>query len=270
MKKSFFQRGRGIGRGVRLLSPGVIQGAVLIGVTIVVLFAVRIVFPNALSGMVAPLWQAGSNGAESAGTLTGFFTGTQALVRERDRLAQENASLKAEHHILVSKDQDLLRLLGGRTETPPAIVAGVLARPPVSPYDVLVVDRGTKDDVSVGAHVFGNGGTPLGTVASASDHASRILLYSAPGISTSAWVGATRVPITLVGQGSGAFYALVPRDAQVTEGDEISVAGPGALPVGTVFEVERDPSATKIRVRIKPIAQPFSTTWVTIARGLSI
>lgn len=259
-----------MGRGVRLLSPGVVRSALIVGVTFLLLLVMRTAFPDVFSTVLKPFGQIGESGTHSAGTITGFFAGTQELVREREHLMEENTALKAQNTLLIAKDQDLLRLLGTRTEVSSEIVAGVLARPPVSPYDVLVVDRGTKDDVSVGARVFGNGGTPLGTVASASDHAARVLLYSAPGNQTNAWVGATRVPITLVGQGSGAFYALVPRDASVVEGDEILVAGPGALPVGTVSQVEHDPSATKVRVRIRPIAQPFSTTWVTIARGLSI
>lgn len=265
MKTSSFQRGRGFGRGVRYASPqGLRAGAIAVAV-LVILGGLRLVFPDAFSALLTPLWRAGNAvSASVAGTGT-FFTSKDTLTREQTRLQAENDALKAQNAVLVARTHDLAKLLGTRTEVNASILAGVLARPPVSPYDVLVIDRGTGEGVASGAHVFGNGGTPLGTVGVASEHSSRVLLYSAPGRETTAWVGEARVPVTLMGQGSGAFTARVARDAVVVVGDQVYVEGPGALPVGSITEVQSDPSAPKSTLRIRPVTNIFSVTWVTVS-----
>jgi len=265
MKKSSFQRARGFGRSVRYTSPASLRvGAIAIAV-LIVLGTLRTVFPDAFTSLFSPFWNAGSAASASVGNVGTFFADKDRLARERERLQVENDGLKAQNAQLAARAQDLTRLLGTRTESVPAILAGVLARPPVSPYDVLVIDRGTSEGVASGAQVFGNGGTPLGTVCVASEHSSRVLLYSAPGRETTAWVGQSRVPVVLIGQGSGAFTARVPRDAAVVVGDEVYVEGPGALPVGNIIAVESDPSAPKSTLRIRPVANLFSVTWVTVS-----
>jgi cell shape-determining protein MreC len=233
---------------------------------LVVLGAVRLVLPDAFTMFASPLWRTGAQGAASLGVADGFLIRTQDALRERDTLRAENQKLQEENTILVARSQDLQRVLGSRTSPAPGVVAGVLARPPVSPYDVLVLDQGSEDRVLVGAMVYGAGGTPLGTIASTGAHSSRALFYSAPGRETLAWVGSMRTPLTLAGQGSGAFYALISREAKVSVGDEVYVSGPGALPVGTVSSIDTDPAASKVKIHIRPLTNPFSITWVTISR----
>ncbi len=270
MKKSSFQRANRFGRSVRYTSPaGLRVGAIAIAVLLVV-WGLRAVFPDAFTALLTPLWRTGSAVSAGVGNAGTFFDSKDTLVRERAKLQQENEGLRAQNEALLARTQDLTKLLGTRTEALPGVLAGVLARPPVSPYDVLVIDRGTDEGVATGAHVYGNGGTPLGTVGVASEHSSRVLLYSAPGRESSAWVGQARVPVTLLGQGSGAFSAQVPRDAVVLVGDEVYIEGPGALPVGRIIEVISDPSAPKSTLRIKPITNIFSTTWVTVSTSAAL
>ena len=265
MKKSSFLRGKGLSRGVRILNPDSLRGGAIVVGIVLILIIVRVAFPDTLASLFTPLWRAGEQATASVGKVEDFFTSKESLANERDQLARENMALKNENVILAARTQDLVALLGVRTEAGDDILASVLARPPISPYDVLVIDRGTEHKVLSGALVFGNGGVPLGTIAATTDRTARVLLYSAPGRETSAWVGATRIPLTLKGEGSGAFSALIPRDASVLVGDEIYVAGEGARPVGTVTWVQTDPSATKAIVHIRPVVNPFSITWVTIS-----
>ncbi len=233
---------------------------------IVVLVVVRVAFPNVFVALFAPLWKTGDVAAASVGGVGTFFSDKHKLVHERDTLQREQAALVAENDALQARIADLTALLGTRTESDGGVLAGVLARPPVSPYDVLVVDRGELDGVLPGSLVYGAGGVPLGTVAATTARASRVLLYSSPGKETAAWVGDTRIPLAIVGEGSGAFYSKVSRDAGVLVGMPVYVAGPGALPIGEVLAVEANPAATEVRVRIRPATNPFSITWVTISQ----
>jgi cell shape-determining protein MreC len=182
-----------------------------------------------------------------------------------DQLAQEHAALRAENATLVAKVADLTALLGTRTEPFEGILAGVLARPPVSPYDTLLVDQGSDDGVGLGARVYGPGGTPIGAVTEVLRRSAQVTLYSTRGSLQYGWAGANRTPVELSGAGSGGFFATAPRDAGLVPGDGVYLAHGGALPIGVVVELTTDPSAPLTEVHVRPFTNPFSLTWVTIA-----
>lgn len=259
-----------MGRGVRLFTPWNLRIGGTALLVVLAILVVRVFFPGFLITLLTPVWRMGAQGTASIGAVGTFFTDKSELASERDQVQSENAGLTLENSMLREQVADLTALLGSRREGEPGIVAGVLARPPVSPYDVLVVDTGTENGVKVGALVFGNGGIPLGTVASVNQRSARILLYSAPGRETAAWVGEKRIAATLTGVGSGAFTMRVAREAGVLVGDAVLIAGPGALPIGTVLSVEDDPSAPRTRIRIRPLTNPFSVTWVSIAPSTAL
>ncbi|MES2994993.1 MAG: rod shape-determining protein MreC [Patescibacteria group bacterium] len=241
------------------LTIGIVLGVV------VLLFILRTVFPGVLTALAAPFWSAGNALTGGAGDFASIFGDKAILTQERDTLARENASLREQNAVLTARVADLTQLLGGRPEASNSILAGVMARPPVSPYDTLVLDAGERAGVRIGASVQGAGGIPLGTIESLADNSSRVLLYSAPGRVTQGWVGENRAPISLEGAGAGAFRTSVPRENAVVVGESVYVAGPGALPIGTVVRVETDPSSPRAVVHIKPVAHLFSTTWVTVS-----
>lgn len=238
--------------------------AALLALAICVLALLRLFAPGALTAAAAPLWRAGS-------ALTSFVGAHEpgesraALRAARDELAAQNASLTAKNAVLAAQVADLTNLLGGRTEPEKGIVAGVVARPPVAPYDVLIIDQGAQAGIREGALVHGPGGTPIGTVGVADETQSRITLYSTRGIMTPGWLGDNRIPLSLTGAGAGAFEASVPQDAGAQVGDGVYIAAGGAYPVGTVVKVESDPSSPSVRLIVRPYTNPFSLTWVTVA-----
>ena len=68
-----------------------------------------------------------------------------------------------------------------------------------------------------------------------------------------------------MGEGAGSMSAVVAREAGILVGDPVYVTGPGAVAIGTVLSVGNDPSSPRSRVEIRPLANPFSIPWVTIA-----
>lgn len=210
------------------------------------------------------MWRAGS-ALTSAVAVHVPSESRAALRAARDELEAQNAALTAQNAVLAAQVSDLTNLLGMRTEPEKGTVAGVVARPPVAPYDVLIVDQGTAAGVQEGALVSGPGGTPVGTIGTVGERQSRVTLYSTRGIKTAGWAGENRIPVTLIGAGAGAFTASVPREAGVQVGDGVYVAAGGAYPVGTVVNVESDPSSPSVSLVVRPYTNPFSLTWVTIA-----
>lgn len=264
MKRSSFRRRNALlsGRGTAAVAATACLAALII---LVSSFA-----PGFLPALVSPLWRAGDAATASVHNASAELSSKGALMRERDEALAERDALTLRNAALAAEVADLARLVGSRTEPGARILAGVLARPPVSPYDVLVVDQGSDAGVVAGALAYGAGGTPIGTVASMTGASARILLFSAPGRQTAAWAGEARVAVMLRGQGSGAFTAVVPRDAGLHEGDSIYVAGPGALPIGTIVRVADDPSSPESSVTIRPLTNPFSITWVELSRGAGL
>jgi cell shape-determining protein MreC len=254
----------------RSLIPGTpavfATGGLILFILIMVL--VRVFAPNAFTVVVTPFWRAGSALSASVGVNTASWGSKEALVRERDALAAQNAQLTSENQVLAAKAQDLQQLLGTRTQTGQGILAGVLARPPVAPYDVLIVDQGSISHVTLGAVAYGPGGTPIGTVGSVTNQTARITLFSNPGLETAGWVGDARIPVTIRGAGSGAFTATLPKAAGIIAGQGVYAAGPGAVPVGVVTRIQSDPSSPNVILDIHPYLNPFSLTWVTIGPAL--
>lgn len=259
-KRSFLRRNALLGN-MPLLGPAALALVALVAVA----GGLRAFFPDALTRAASPFWNAGSGLSAAAADAGAYLAGPATLRRERDAARAEAAALAAKQATLAGRVADLQALLGTRTEPIPGIVAGVLARPPVSPYDALVVDQGTEAGVAAGSAVFGAGGMPVGTVESVTARSARVSLYSTPARETEGWVGDARIPVTLVGGGSGALNAEAARDAGIKEGDLVFVPGPGAVALGVVTAVGSDPSAPRAPLSIRPFANPFSMTWVTIA-----
>lgn len=245
----------------RLYAAGVTGGLLLI------ILAARVFVPGLLTSMLAPLWGAGASATAGVASAGSVFGSKATLMRERDRAIAERDALANQNAALQAQVRDVTRLVGDRTEPAGRILAGVLARPPVSPYDVLVVDQGADQGAKVGALAYAAGGVPVGTVASVTGSSARVLLFSSPGRETAAWAGTRNVAITLKGQGSGAFAARVPREAGLVAGDTVSLAGGGALPVGTIVHVADDPSSPESLVSIRPFVNPFSLSWVELSPG---
>ena len=248
-----------------LVSGGTGIGAGILAIVIVLAAVVRFALPDVFATATKPLWNTGAflsahiHGATSRESKT-------SLLADRDRLVSQNAALTAQNAALSAQVADLTTLLGNRTEPEKGIVANVRARPPVAPYDVLITDQGSAAGVALGAEAYGPGGTPLGTVGQVSASESRITLYSTHGIQTSAWAGATHIPVTLTGAGAGAFTAQVPKEAGVKVGDGVYVTSADAVPIGTVVRIESDPSSPSVSLDVRPYTNPFSLTWVTIER----
>jgi len=232
--------------------------ALVVAVVLVVLLILGLVFPAALVSFARPLWSAGTGITAAVGNV--MPENPTALKEERDRLEAELTARSNELYALQAQTDDLARL--GDTED--RIIAGVLARPPMSPYDTLIVEP--EAPVREGAQTYGIGGAPIGTVSRADVGSAHISFYSTAGRSTLGWAGEARIPVELIGVGSGAFRVMVTKDAGIVVGDLVYVPGPGALPIGSVARIDTNPSSPSSTLFIRPLVSPFSLTWVSIER----
>lgn len=261
MKRTFLSK-----RNAFLSSTDVSWGAyVLIGA--VLLFLVRLLAPNFFWHVFTPVFHSADLLATKSHTFFSSFGDTAQLALQNEKLHSENIALTSENEALLQKATSIEALLGspaiGKKNTS-EIIAGVVARPPESPYDTLVLAEGARAGVARGMEAFGAGGVPIGVISSVLADFSRVTLFSAPNMTVNGWVGRANLPLIIRGAGAGAMNASVPRSAGVTAGDIVFVPGPGMLPIGSVVRVESDPSSPSVTLRIMPALNLFSIAWVAV------
>ena len=247
-----------------LLSPSWILALVGVGMFFVLTVLARTFAPGVLITVVSPGLSLGTWVSERTYSFVSSFSHTAEVVHERDRLLEENQALQNTNRTLVAKVEDITHLTGTSPTPSTRIFAGILARPPVSPYDTLLIDTLGHTGLHNGAHVYGPGNVPLGTLEAISGSHARVKLYSFPGEISNGWVGEKRIPITLTGVSAGAFTATLSRQSGVAVNDVVYLPGPGALAVGSISSIDSDPSSPQDAVHIVPYTNIFSLTWVEI------
>jgi cell shape-determining protein MreC len=271
MKKTYLPRHNIFFSGKNFSCGGI---ALLFAFLIVI---VRFFAPNIFWKVFTPVFRISDAFESESHYFISGFGNAAALSADNEQLIQENAALENQNQTLTQKSADISTLssVSAPKEKGSGILAGVIARPPESPYDTLVLSAGENAGITIGMEVFGTGDVPLGIISSVSPDFSRATLFSAPNTATVGWVGlpaqtgSKNLPIIIFGAGAGAMSATMPRSADVAVGDIVFVPGPGALAIGKVASIESDASSPSVTLHIVSSINLFSTTWV-IARNTGI
>ncbi len=208
----------------------------------------------------APFWRGGAWVAASVANVLGFFTTRQVLLDEVVALRAELAVREGERQertALLEENSAMKKEMGKNTGTSAGLVAAILATPPRSPYDTVVLDAGARDRVAVGDEVFSES-VLVGRVSEVHDKTSVVSLFSSPG---------TRISVTMVhngvgtsveaeGQGGSGFIARLPREVPLAEGDEVHLSERPLTPFAVVAAItgsESEPFRTLYIISLAPI-----------------
>ena len=257
MKKTFLAK-----RNSLLSSADISWGVLALAVALFILL-MRLLAPNFFWHAFTPVFRSADALSMKSNSFIQSFNDTATLAKKNEQLVNENASLSSENQALSKKIADISGLSNTQA-TPNGILAGVVARPPESPYDTLVLATGSGSGVAVRQEAFGAGGVPIGVVSSVTADFSRITLFSSPGTNTTGWIGHSNIPVTLFGAGAGAMTATIARSAGIVVGDIVYLPGPGLLPIGAVTRVDSNPSSPSVILQIQPAINPFSVSWVLL------
>lgn len=146
---------------------------------------------------------------------------------------------------LISPEQtqeNILLNLVGRKQKTNIVVASVLTRPPQTPYDVIIIDAGSNESVTIGSEVSLPEGPILGIISEVFPKNAKVKLYSASGQETNAVLERNNIPVILVGTGGGNFRLSLPRDIAVEKGDRILSSDITARHLATVGEISVEPT----------------------------
>ncbi len=182
-----------------------------------------------------------------------FVTSTATLptyIRDRNDLNEEIARLKAELAGVSGSQSTIARLGQENTELrlllgdggEERIAAAVIARPPLVPYDLLVLDRGNMHGVRVGAPVYYAEKHVVGLVSRVFEESSLVTLISTAGAETTVYLYGPNVFAYAYGEGGGVTRISVPQGVELKEGDPVVLASLHTGDIGVIEKVVSIPA----------------------------
>ncbi len=200
---------------------------------------------NILFGVASPFWNIRNS-------ITVFFSESIELMRSKSSLIAENNLLKKslendrENQLLFeaikNENDNLKNILGRKNNSQKEILAAILTKPFLSPYDTLIIDAGSEDDISAGDQVLANGNIYIGYVAELYDYSSKVVLYSSSGEKMNVLIGSDKIEKEANGMGGGNFVAKTPAGSDIKIGDPIVVPSISYNVFSAVEKIESKPA----------------------------
>ncbi len=232
-----------------------IGGYVLIALIAVVLL--RIVMAPLLSDGVMGILSLRTYLETSTATFPSYFRERGALQGEIERLTEELSRRSGDRSTItrIAAENDELRSLM-KSVAEERILAGVIARPPSVPYDLLVIDRGSAHGIEIGAVVYQAENHAIGLVSRVYDKTSLVTLFSSSGAETSVYIYGPDIFAYAYGEGGGVMRISVPQGIVLSVGDAVVLPSIEGGDVGVIERVVSVPT------------QPEQSAYVTFPIGI--
>jgi cell shape-determining protein MreC len=190
-----------------------------------------------------PLLMSTTRALHSTVFIGSLFGNTATLVRERDSLRDRAAMLESENTMLkVASNYDDAIQKVINTEHSEDVVASIISRPNFTPYDSLLIDKGTRDGVRDGAVVYRDGNTAVGFIRHAYESLSHVVLFSTAGVETLVYLPATNILVQALGMGGGTIRLTIPQGVVVHEGDIATYPTLSPSPIGRIQSISTTPT----------------------------
>jgi cell shape-determining protein MreC len=198
-----------------------------------------------------------------------------ALLTERSKLADEIQELKLAQsslgddqltiQFLTSENEELHSLLGDGNS--PRIVAGVIGRPNKTPYDVLVLDKGSRDGIFEGSPVYIGNNAVVGIVSRVFPDSSVVTLVTTPGFQVSVYILGPNIYTNAEGIGGGQLRVGVPQGIQLNVGDLVILPGIDAGIYGKISVIDSIPTQPEQYGYVSPEIPLTSIRLVSVGKA---
>lgn len=232
MKTNFRQRFN------RTRSPRVGIGAgILVCVALAMYFFSHAV-GSVASVVVSPLYSARTWFLASEAVVPRYFRDRSSFSTEIEALRAELARVSYDraHLAVLEAENAMLRNISTDAEQT-RIIADVIRRPNETPYDTLVVHKGSNDGVVEGALVYTKE-TVVGTVIRVFKESALIMLFSTPEMKSPIYIYGPDIFAHAYGMGGGVVRISVPQGIAVREGDPVTIPMADSGIYGLVSHVE--------------------------------
>ncbi|MEX0931305.1 MAG: rod shape-determining protein MreC [Candidatus Paceibacterota bacterium] len=224
---------------------------ITLGLVILVLFVVAtfvIPMPSFISriglAIATPALVVGKYVSDASSEGLALLQSKRALIAENRRLDQElrQVSIKLLDRNLLKEENLAIKDALGRSSYEKLVYAPVLTKPSRSPYDVLILDGGYLDGISVDDQVLSSESSIIGKIVESGRHVSRARLFSTSGVATPVVIAPLNIETEAIGRGNGNFEIKISRDLEVEIGDEIQVPGLSPKLFGIVEDIYVSPT----------------------------
>lgn len=221
--KKFSSTTKGSSRRTFLNSPGARVAAAGLMLVLVLMFVPSVLrYASAL--VLLPVVKFEHWVAESGSALPTYLRDRSALLaNERDLRQQlaEHAAARLTAERLRQENGDLRALLSATTTD--RMAAAVIGRPTALPYDVFVIDKGSRDGVVDNAPVYLGTDQVIGFVAYTTTHTAVVALVTTPNFKSTVYIYGPNIYTTAVGMGAGSLRVNVPQGIALAEGDLVVI-----------------------------------------------
>lgn len=239
-----------------------------LGLSLIVIF-----YLGGLSFLIGPLHYVGKPLWWLKNSSFETFSNFVEFVKDKEDLLEENRNLKIKlnetisqelfYKILLEENKELKALVG-RQDTPiKFILANVLVKPNLSPYDSLVLDVGKEEGVKRGDKVVFNN-VIIGELGEVYPQTAFAYLYSSPERQTNVVIGFNEISGIAQGKGGGNFEMRFPKDVLLVEKDIITLPELDLFVLGAVNKIITSPEDPFQTVLFKFPINIFELKWVQI------
>lgn len=203
-----------------------------------------------------------------------FFSDFSAVIKTKESLLKENEELKIKlnqinsqllfSQSLLKENEELKKMLGRQKDSHQFILANILAKPNLSPYDSLILDTGENYNVKKGDKVIVDEKIILGEIVEVYPKTATAHLYSFPDKSLDVAVGFNKITGTAQGKGSGNFEIKFPKNILFEKGDLITLPNSDLFFLGVVDKIIITPEDPFQTILFKIPVNIFELKWVQI------
>lgn len=246
----------------------IIVRTVLVGVVMILLV---FFVPKALSYvaniLLTPIYATESWLLHSKSSLPYFFRDRKELVDEIMELKSRPPEGVGDHlavNRLTKENKELRSLMSDTGDE--RILAGVIGRPNVFPYDVLVIDHGSVDGIVEGAPVYIGNDTVIGVVKEVAKYSSVVEMITTPSFETTVYIYGPDIYTTAVGMGGGVLRVGVPQGIDLNKGDLVVLPSLEAGIFGEISAIDSLPTQPEQYGFVTPEIPVSSLRLVTVGK----
>lgn len=233
------------------------------------------VFSRGAHAVFRPVLYVGNGAFSKLGSLGAYFKSKSALEKENERLNTEleaQAMERENYRTILAENENLKETLGRKSKSANLLLSAILSEPNHSPYDTLIIDRGSEHGVSVNDKVYAYGNIPVGAVAEVYGATSKVTLYSSSGAVTPAVISISQAEtgvsknifVDAVGRGGGSFEITVPRDLSIPKGTEVTLPGMTPRVLGIIEGTISEPRDAIQKILLRSPVNIFELKFVQV------
>ncbi|MHB1316241.1 MAG: rod shape-determining protein MreC [Minisyncoccota bacterium] len=193
----------------------------------VIITLIQFLFPRFISSsaitFAKPIWAIRDGIFSGTSSFSNYFSRISTLQKENDDLRNNLYELRVKEFEFnqIKQEYNELKSLVHATSSNLLIVGRVISKPPFTPYDTFIVDKGSNNGVQVGDFGYINDGLVIGRVTTVNKDNCVVTLFSSGDQSQEFLVSRTGISVLVVGKGGGNFAMFVPKDFDIVIGDTL-------------------------------------------------